>query len=251
MKKGYLLEKLTWPMAKKAFEETSMVVIPVGSTEQHGPHLPVGTDFFLPREIARLLLERSNVIVTPTLPIGYAKYHTMFPGTLSLTEETLKNVLIDICDDLLKYGTTHILFIDGHGGNLNALRQCGEWLRKRCVPSAVVTWWQLAPAIDPSWQAIGHADYIETSAILALDEDLVASLATGHSQLITVEENTIMGGAGSAVLESLESKGLSIKVLQLGLPDNYIDQGDHAQMLANCGLDKNGIIKSVEKIMSE
>lgn len=173
MKKGYLLEKLTWPMAKKAFEDTSMVVIPVGSTEQHGPHLPVGTDFFLPREIARLLLERSNVIVTPTLPIGYAKYHTMFPGTLSLTEETLKNVLIDICDDLLKYGTTHILFIDGHGGNLNALRQCGEWLRKRCVPSAVVTWWQLAPAIDPSWQAIGHADYIETSAILALDEDLV------------------------------------------------------------------------------
>ncbi|MCJ7622716.1 MAG: creatininase family protein [Anaerolineaceae bacterium] len=173
MKKGYLLENLTWPKAKKAFEETSMVVIPVGSTEQHGPHLPLGTDFFVPREIARLLMERSNVIVTPTLPIGYAKYHTMFPGTLSLKEETLKNVLIDICEDLLKYGTTHILFIDGHGGNLNALRQCGEWLRKRCVPSAVVTWWQLAPAIDPSWQAIGHADYIETSAILALDEDLV------------------------------------------------------------------------------
>jgi len=173
MKKGYLLEKLTWPQAKKAFEETSLVVVPVGSTEQHGPHLPLGTDFLIPKEIARRLLEKANVIVTPTLPIGYAKYHTMYPGTLSLTEETLKNVLIDICEDLLKYGTTHILFVDGHGGNLQALRQCGEWLRQRCIPAAVVTWWQLAPAINPNWQAIGHADYIETSAVLALDENLV------------------------------------------------------------------------------
>lgn len=173
MSKGYLLEKLTWPKAKKAFEETSVVVIPIGSTEQHGPHLPEGTDFFIPREMGRRLIEVSNIIVTPTIPFGYAKYHTMFPGTLSLKEDTLRSMLIDICEDLLKYGTTHILFIDGHGGNLNALRQCGEWLRERQVPSAVACWWQMTHVIDPNWQAIGHADYLETAAILDLDETLV------------------------------------------------------------------------------
>lgn len=173
MDKGYMLEKLTWPKAKKAFEDTSFVVIPIGSTEQHGPHLPVGTDFLIPRDIAARLAKKAKVIVTPTIPFGYAKYHTTFPGTMSLKEDTLRNVLIDICEDLLKYGTTHILFIDGHGGNLTALRQCGTWLRERCIPSAVAVWWQIAPAVDPSWQAIGHADWVEVSAVLGVDETLV------------------------------------------------------------------------------
>ncbi len=79
-----------------------------------------------------------------------------------------------------------------------------------------------------------------------LDDDLVASLAASHDLIITVEENTILGGAGSAVAESLNSQQISVKLLQLGLPDVFIDQGDHAQMLADCGLDKDGIIKSVQ-----
>lgn len=86
--------------------------------------------------------------------------------------------------------------------------------------------------------------------IKPLDDDLVASLAAQHDLLVTVEENTVMGGAGSAVTESLHSQGLHVKVLQLGLPDIFIDQGDHAQMLADCGLDKNGIIQSVRAIIS-
>ena len=78
-----------------------------------------------------------------------------------------------------------------------------------------------------------------------LDHDLIASLAANHSLLVTVEENTIMGGAGSAVLEFLQSRGISVPVLQLGLPDTFIDQGDPAQMLADCGLNKGGIVKSI------
>ena len=107
----------------------------------------------------------------------------------------------------------------------------------------------LAPCLEAAEEL--NATVANMRFVKPLDGDLVASLAADHSQLITVEENTVMGGAGSAVLESLESKGLSVKVLQLGLPDDYIDQGDHAQMLANCGLDKNGIIKSVKKVLSE
>lgn len=85
--------------------------------------------------------------------------------------------------------------------------------------------------------------------IKPLDDDLVASLAASHDVLVTVEENTVLGGAGSAVTESLNSQRINVKVLQLGLPDVFIDQGDHAQMLADCGLDKDGIIKSVRAIL--
>jgi len=84
-----------------------------------------------------------------------------------------------------------------------------------------------------------------------LDDELVLSLAVNHSLLVTVEENTIMGGAGSAVLESLESKNVTARVLQLGLPDTFIDQGDPVQMLIDCGRDKTGIIQAIRKKLSE
>ena len=107
----------------------------------------------------------------------------------------------------------------------------------------------LAPCLEAAKEL--NATVANMRFVKPLDDDLVASLAADHNLLITVEENAIMGGAGSAVLESLESKKFSVKVLQLGLPDHYIDQGDHAQMLADCGLDKTGIMKSVEEILSE
>lgn len=94
-----------------------------------------------------------------------------------------------------------------------------------------------------------NATVVNMRFIKPLDDDLVASLAASHDVLVTVEENTILGGAGSAVTESLNSQRINVKVLQLGLPDVFIDQGDHAQMLADCGLDKDGIIKSVRAIL--
>ncbi|MGA2261845.1 MAG: creatininase family protein [Acidobacteriota bacterium] len=172
MAEGFLLERMTWRQAQAAFARTSFVVVPLGSTEQHGPHLPLGTDFLVAKEMARRVGERANVIVTPTLPIGYAQYHAVFPGTLSVSEETLTNALIEICENLLRYGATHILFMNGHGGNMVALRRCGEWLRERCIPSAVACWWEMTHVVNPHWLALGHADYVETSAILALDESL-------------------------------------------------------------------------------
>ncbi|MBI0414761.1 MAG: 1-deoxy-D-xylulose-5-phosphate synthase [Nitrosospira sp.] len=84
-----------------------------------------------------------------------------------------------------------------------------------------------------------------------LDDDLVARLAKQHRLLVTVEENTIMGGAGSAVIESLKNRNISVSVLQLGLPDSFIDQGDPGQMLVDCALDGPGIIKSIQKKLSE
>lgn len=94
-----------------------------------------------------------------------------------------------------------------------------------------------------------NATVVNMRFIKPLDDKLVALLAANHDLLVTVEENTVMGGAGSAVIESLYKQKIYTKVLQLGLPDTFIDQGDPAQMLANCGLDKSGIVRSVNSAL--
>ena len=84
-----------------------------------------------------------------------------------------------------------------------------------------------------------------------LDEELLAQLAAQHELLVTIEENVIMGGAGSAVLEALQRRGMQIPVLQIGLPDTFIDQGDPALQLAAAGLNKDGILKSIRARLAE
>jgi 1-deoxy-D-xylulose-5-phosphate synthase len=83
-----------------------------------------------------------------------------------------------------------------------------------------------------------------------LDDALVLRLATTHELLVTVEENALAGGAGSAVLESLAAQGVEVPVLQLGLPDHFVEHGDPAQLLADCGLDAAGIARAVRERLS-
>ena len=83
--------------------------------------------------------------------------------------------------------------------------------------------------------------------IKPLDEQLILRLAGEHEALITVEENTIQGGAGSAVAECLLRHGITLPVLQLGLPDNFLEQGEPAKMLAACGLDSAGIVAAIRR----
>ena len=82
-----------------------------------------------------------------------------------------------------------------------------------------------------------------------LDEELVRELAQTHDLIVTLEENVVMGGAGSACLEVLAAAGITTQVLQLGLPDHYIDHGDHAGLLAECGLDAQGIVQHITQAL--
>jgi 1-deoxy-D-xylulose-5-phosphate synthase len=92
-----------------------------------------------------------------------------------------------------------------------------------------------------------NATVVNMRFIKPLDQDLILQLAASHGLLVTVEENTIQGGAGSAVAEFLNAQGLAVSQLQLGLPDLFIEQGDPAVLLANCGLDAAGIEKSIRQ----
>ncbi len=84
-----------------------------------------------------------------------------------------------------------------------------------------------------------------------LDEALVAQLAGAHDLLVTIEENVVNGGAGSAVLESLQRQGLKVSVLLLGLPDRFVDHGDPALQLASCGLDRTGVLAAIRAKLAE
>lgn len=103
----------------------------------------------------------------------------------------------------------------------------------------------LAPCLEAA--EVLDATVANMRFVKPLDHALIESLAAEHKLLVTVEENTVMGGAGSAVLEYLASRGIVMTVLQLGLPDRFLDQGDPVQMLADCGLDKDGIVQAVQQ----
>jgi 1-deoxy-D-xylulose-5-phosphate synthase len=103
----------------------------------------------------------------------------------------------------------------------------------------------LAPSLAAGEQL--DATVANMRFIKPLDAELVLRLAREHELLVTVEENAVQGGAGSAVAECLQQHGVAVPLLQLGLPDDFIEQGDHAQMLADCGLDAAGLVTSIEK----
>ncbi|SFI51338.1 1-deoxy-D-xylulose-5-phosphate synthase [Nitrosomonas sp. Nm34] len=125
----------------------------------------------------------------------------------------------------------------------------GEIRRKGSKIALLAFGSMLAPSLEAAEEL--DATVANMRFVKPLDEDLVLALAATHELLVTIEENTIMGGAGSAVMESLANKRMVVKLLQLGLPDRFLDQGDPAQMLVDCGLDKMGVISSIRARLSE
>lgn len=121
----------------------------------------------------------------------------------------------------------------------------GEMRRQGSKVAILAFGSMLAPALLAAEQL--NATVANMRFVKPLDEELVLQLARDHDLLVTVEENTIQGGAGSAVAECLAQHGISKTMLLLGLPDLFIEQGDPVQMLADCGLDANGIASSISQ----
>jgi len=115
--KPLLLPEMSWTDVKAYLQTCDMVIIPLGSTEQHGPHLPLGTDYFQALEISKKISEQTGVVVAPVLWAGYSEYHSGFPGTLSLKPETMERVLFETAEMLMRYGFKRFLFFNRHGGN--------------------------------------------------------------------------------------------------------------------------------------
>ncbi|HYA00585.1 MAG TPA: creatininase family protein [Candidatus Binatia bacterium] len=182
-------EELTWREAGAATDPSVTVVLPVGSLEQHGHHLPLGTDALLALELARRLGERRPVLILP--PLFYAARSQPrssgaareFPGSVGLSGAVLTRVCRDLVGDLLQQGFRHILILNGHYENAAFLFEgltevAGSGAGARCV---LLNWWEqlrvedvagLFPDGFPGWE-VEHAGVVETSLMEALCPHLV------------------------------------------------------------------------------
>jgi len=169
----YLLSEMSWKEAQEAFKSISMAIVPLGSNEQHGPHMPLGADWMQAQEIARRLGEKINAIVLPTMPFGWAEYHMDFPGTIYISKKNLYGVMMNVCKCLHKWGIKKIIFINGHGGNLSVLQSVSVSIRKKYgMLSAIVQWWDVLGEVD-GIPAMEHGGIVETSMMLAVNPGIV------------------------------------------------------------------------------
>ena len=160
----------------------AVVVLPIGAVEQHGLHLPVGTDCVTAEQIAcraACLADDAPVLVAPLIPYGISPHHMMHGGTITLRVETLLRLLDDACTGIAAHGFRRILILSGHGGNRNTIGASALELSHRlgCRIEAHC-WFDLIPAAldevregpEPS---IGHAGELETSVMLDLEPGAV------------------------------------------------------------------------------
>jgi creatinine amidohydrolase len=180
---GLLLHEITRVEAA-ARAPDALAVLPVGATEQHGPHLPLGTDFFTVEHVARAAAREAgaeiDVLVTPTLPFGSSHHHFPFGGTISLSTERYYGALADMVESLIVDGFRRVFVLNGHGGNHELIQLAARDLALRHpVNIGAASYWDLARAAclasdpDLGGNLPGHAGLFETSLIMALRPDLV------------------------------------------------------------------------------
>ncbi|HZR83789.1 MAG TPA: creatininase family protein [Candidatus Binatia bacterium] len=178
-----VLERLTWPEVEQAIARGATAVLALGSTEQHGPHLPLATDTWIATELARRLCRRvAGAIALPTLALGCASEHLGFPGTLSVAEPTLVAILADLAASLERHGVARLFVFTAHGGNAGALGRAGPAMRERAGRMRVACVAGLPPMADVLHRASArfgvapdaaghHAGELETSIVLHLAPD--------------------------------------------------------------------------------
>ncbi|CAA7611818.1 creatininase family protein [Magnetospirillum sp. UT-4] len=159
------LHLCTWPQVEAYLARSNAVVLPIGSTEQHGPTGLIGTDALCAEAIARGVGERLEAMVAPTLPVGMAQHHMAFPGSMTLKPSTLLALLEDCLLSLARHGFARVLVVNGHGGNAATLSAAfaetqmvlDGWSPRPDFRTRLVNWWELAGIDRLSAELYGDA----------------------------------------------------------------------------------------------
>ncbi|HXH36214.1 MAG TPA: creatininase family protein [Plantibacter sp.] len=174
------LSALTTVEAGRALETAAVAIIPIGATEQHGPHLELRTDIAIATELARRIDTElgSLSILCPPMAYGLSEHHLGFPGTLTLRPATLISFLRDVCESLVANGVTKVIVVNGHGGNTDATRLAAREIgRDLGCEVAHLMWGQLVGDLTPEYFEPGHryhhACEIETSLAMECDPGLL------------------------------------------------------------------------------
>lgn len=164
------LSEATWTDADAL--ETDLALLPVGSTEQHGPHAPLGTDTLAAEAVAEAgaAAYDGEIVVAPPIPVGVAAEHRSFAGTLWVTPDTFRSYVRETIRSLAHHGFDRVIAVNGHGGNVAPLREvCAGLTRDGHAYALPFTWFDSVE--EP--QEMGHGGPLETSVIRVVRPDLV------------------------------------------------------------------------------
>jgi creatinine amidohydrolase len=161
------------------------VLLPIGSTEQHGPHMPLDTDCFIARSLcerAALQAEQEGLglLVAPTMNVTLSWYHMQYAGSMRLSTTTFLQVFREVCDSLVHHGFEHVIAVNGHGGNMAALTVAvNHYYETTGRRVFLVQWWDLAADLLASIEGpMIHAEEAETSIALAVGQRVEMDKAT-------------------------------------------------------------------------
>ena len=160
----------------EAVKEVDTVIIPLGTVEQHGPHLPVGTDVLIPITVAKRVAEKTRVLVAPPVCYGNSLSMADMKGVFTITPDSLAALLLDLCRSFAKQGFKKIIFLNGHGGNTQVASFIGQTARMETgALIACIDWWDIVAEEMPKIceKVVQHADEGETSMMLACRPELV------------------------------------------------------------------------------
>ena len=223
------LENLTWPQAEEYFKTHDTVIIPLGSLECHGRHMPLGTDTMIPNKITDVLEPLTDALIAPTMPYGSTDYLSVFPGTVSLGPEVLYDVMYRILDGLRKHGAKRFVILNGHGGNNPVLDRLSVAMQEKGCILAQMNWWIMVWDLVPDWDGNspwrgGHGGAEETAAVMAIDENLIDKDAIGDLHLKSLSEDLPFSG-----LASIRFKGVDIPMRRFSrdVTDNGWVGNDH------------------------
>lgn len=160
-----LLHLSTWPEVEDYLKTNSSIIIPIGSTEQHGPNGLIGTDAICAEKIAHGVGDKTRTLVAPTIGIGMAQHHMNFPGSMTLRPSTLIAMITDIICSLSHHGFKHLFFINGHGGNVPTVNAAfAEFYAQNNnkdrleVYCKVINWWTITNVLQLAKTHFGAAE---------------------------------------------------------------------------------------------
>jgi creatinine amidohydrolase len=182
----HFLERMTWPEVEASIERgVDAVLIPIGTTEQHGHHMPLDTDCVIARALCARAAELGeaegvSLLVAPTLNVTLSWYHMQFPGSIRLSTTTFLTVFREICDSLAHHGFERLVAVNGHGGNIAALTVAvNEYFETTGRRVFLVQWWDLASDVLADIEGpMIHAEEAETSLAMALGQRVYEDRAT-------------------------------------------------------------------------
>jgi creatinine amidohydrolase len=166
----------TWPELGDYVAGESVAVVPLGSTEQHGPHLPLATDHLIAESLARAATERTGYLCTPTVNVGVSPHHRQFHGTMWVDPPAFREYVESLTRNLTYHGIDRVVYVNAHGGNVEHLREVGRRLRDDRAAYAVEWMWDesVTDIIEERFETPGpHGGPKETSMLLYIAPELV------------------------------------------------------------------------------